>query len=142
MNIFLDTSSLFKLYHSEAGTDELMAFFKSHKIENIFLAEITLVEFSSVVWRKVRMKELDAKHAQVLIGKFDGDSKGFNFVPDNIKLKTTSQELLRKHWNMGLRTLDSLQLSSALSCSKQIHHFFTSDSVLSEIANMEGFDVK
>jgi len=29
MNIFIDTSSLFKLYHYEDGTDQLIEFFES-----------------------------------------------------------------------------------------------------------------
>lgn len=101
MNIFLDTSSLFKLYHKEDGTEELMAIFNNHSITGIYLAEITLVE-----------------------------------------LKVSAQNLLHKHWNKGLRTLDALQLSSALVVKNEIQHFFTANHVLSEIAKFEGFDVK
>ena len=39
MKIFLDTSSLFKLYHKESGTQEIMDFFNSNIIESIFIAE-------------------------------------------------------------------------------------------------------
>ena len=52
MKIFLDTSSLFKLYHKESGTQELMDFFNKNTIEGIFLAELTEIEFSSVIWKK------------------------------------------------------------------------------------------
>ena len=54
MNVFFDTSSLFKLYHRESGTEELMNLFNEIGIEVIYLAEITKVEFSSVVWKKCR----------------------------------------------------------------------------------------
>jgi len=52
MNVFFDTSSLFKLYHREIGTEELMRLFDEVGIEVIYLAEITKIEFSSAVWKK------------------------------------------------------------------------------------------
>ena len=50
MKIFLDTSSLFKLYHEEEGTEELEKVFSQAKITEIFLSEITKVEFTSTIW--------------------------------------------------------------------------------------------
>jgi len=46
MKVFFDTSSLFKLYHNESGTQELMDFLNTNSIEEIYLAEIAKVEFS------------------------------------------------------------------------------------------------
>ena len=80
MNIFLDTSSLFKLYHKEPGTKELMDFFNKNTIEVIYLAELTEIEFSSVIWKECRKKEIDEKVALILIEAFEKDSKNFNFV--------------------------------------------------------------
>jgi predicted nucleic acid-binding protein len=81
MNVFIDTSSVFKLYHRESGTEELMSLF----------------------------------NAKGLIGK---------------------------HWRKGLRTLDSIQLASALKVKNQIELFLTSDNLLSEIALIEGLNIK
>ena len=80
MKIFLDTSSLFKLYHKESGTQELMDFFNKNTIEGIFLAELTEIEFSSVIWKKCRKKEIDEKVALTLIEAFEKDSENFNIV--------------------------------------------------------------
>ena len=41
MKLFLDTSSLFKLYHQEDGTTELEKVFSKVKITHIFLSEIS-----------------------------------------------------------------------------------------------------
>ena len=41
MKIFLDTSSLFKLYHRETDTEDLELIFSTVKITDIFLSEIT-----------------------------------------------------------------------------------------------------
>jgi len=40
MKIFLDTSSLLKLYHNEIGSDELMQLLQEHNPEAIFLSEL------------------------------------------------------------------------------------------------------
>jgi predicted nucleic acid-binding protein len=54
MKIFLDTSSLFKLYHREADTFLLEQLFSAVTITNVFLSEISKIEFTSTVWKKVR----------------------------------------------------------------------------------------
>lgn len=58
MKIFLDTSSLIKLYHTEIGTDDLDKLLDENSVQEIFLAEIAKIEFSSAVWKKVRTKDL------------------------------------------------------------------------------------
>jgi uncharacterized protein len=141
MKIFLDTSSLFKLYHNEEGTKEIMDFFKSHKIEAIYIAEITKIEFSSVVWKKCRKNEINEDTAQTLVDKFNIDSKKFIIVEDNQELKRTAKYLIGKHWKKGLRTLDSIQLASALSVKLSINFMFTSDILLSDIAILEGVKI-
>ena len=142
MKIFLDTSSLFKLYHIENGTQELMDFIKTHVIEGIYLAEITRIEFSSVVWKKCRKREIDKLIAQILIDKFDSDSKKFYFVDDNKDLKESAKNLIGKYWDKGLRTLDSIQLASVLVIKSEIEYLFTSDILLSEIAVFESIKIK
>ncbi len=57
MNIFLDTSSLLKLYHKEQGTEELLEFV-SENVENIYLSEIAKIEFNSAIWKKFEQKSL------------------------------------------------------------------------------------
>lgn len=142
MKIFLDTSSLFKLYHFETGTQELMDFFKVHVIDSIFLAEITKIEFSSVIWKKCRKREIDINIAQILIDKFDSDSKNFHFIEESKSLRGLARDLIGKHWEKGLRTLDSIQLASVLTIKSEIEFMFTSDIVLSEISILEGIEVK
>jgi len=40
MKIFMDTSSLFKLYHKEKGTEELINLFKNNLIASVYLADL------------------------------------------------------------------------------------------------------
>jgi predicted nucleic acid-binding protein len=141
MNIFLDTSSLFKLYHREKGTVELENLFSSHNIEGIYLAEIAKIEFASVVSKKARMKEMDIEKARFLLSAFEIDQPKFSFVPDSESIKSTAVNLISKHWMAGLRTLDSIQLASVLEVKEKVGLFHTSDMVLKELAKKEGLSV-
>ena len=142
MNVFFDTSSLFKLYHREIGTEELMSLFNEIGIETIFLAELTKLEFSSAVWKKCRKNEIDEALATQLIEKFDKDSVKFSFIPESQLLRQKAKGLIGKHWRKGLRTLDSIQLASAMKVKNQIDFFLTSDNLLSEISRIEGLTSK
>ncbi len=142
MKVFFDTSSLFKLYHKEDGTDELMSLFTEIGIEVIYLAEITKIEFSSVVWKKCRKNEIDENSASQLIEKFERDSVRYSYVSEGQVLRQKAQGLIGKHWRKGLRTLDSIQLASAMKVKDQIELFLTSDKLLSEISQIEGLTAK
>jgi predicted nucleic acid-binding protein len=120
---------------------KLIEFFKTHTIEAILLAEITKIEFCSVVWKKCRKNEINESLAQTLIDKFESDSIKFTFIDDNVELKESAKHLLEKHWKKGLRTLDSIQLASALSVNSTIDFMFTSDIILSEIAISENIQI-
>ena len=142
MKIFLDTSSLFKLYHKESGTQELMDFFNKNTIECIFLAELAEIEFSSVIWKKCRKKEINEKVALTLIEAFEKDSENFNIVSESNEIRQLAKKMIRKYWKEGLRTLDSIQLASVLSIRDKVDFFFTSDNLLAEIASHEKIKVK
>ena len=139
MRVFLDTSSLFKLYHKEIGTEDLLNLFKINTMEAIYLAEIAKIEFSSVIWRKCRMKEIDEFDGRKLLEKFEKDYPQFSFVPDTDELRSTAKNLIEKHWKTGLRTLDSIQLSTAISVKNEIERFISADRLLIETAKREGF---
>jgi uncharacterized protein len=51
MKIFLDTSTLFKLYHQEAETSLIEELFSKFEIEGVYISEITKIEFESTIWK-------------------------------------------------------------------------------------------
>jgi len=63
MKIFLDTSSLFKLYHKEADSAIIKQALTDNNITTIFLSEIAKIEFASTVWKKVRKQQMTALQA-------------------------------------------------------------------------------
>ncbi len=142
MKLFFDTSALFKLYHKEDGTDELMEFLGKKPINAIYLSEIAEIEFSSAVWKKCRKKEINENIARTIIESFDHDLDKFRFVTQNLKVRNSAKSLISKYWSEGLRTLDSIQMASALHVKSDIEYFLSSDNLLNNIAVREGFKVE
>ena len=54
MKIYIDTSSLVKLYHAEPGTELIDKVFEQNSITEIYLSTITKIEFNSAITKKVR----------------------------------------------------------------------------------------
>ncbi|CAN5572822.1 hypothetical protein BH10BAC3_BH10BAC3_16930 [soil metagenome] len=133
MKIFLDTSSLFKLYHREVDTEALEQLFSTVKITNVFLSEISKIEFTSTVWKKVRMKEITELEAKTTLGLFESDFGKYTFVPADSFIVEQARILTSKYGIQGLRTLDSIQLSTSVALSQQVNIFFTSDNLLKSL---------
>ena|GEM_PF-1601555 len=112
MKLFLDTSSLIKLYYQEDGTDKLDRVFGEYIIEEIFLSEISITEFYSAIFKKVRTNDLSLQNASDILSSFANDQAKFSFIPINSRIISLSKELLEKYGVLGLRALDALQLAS------------------------------
>ena len=138
MRIFLDTSSLIKLYHEEQGTKELDFFLKQNVITSIILSELAKIEFSSAIWKKVRTKELSVEDASELVELFKSDYSNYYFSPTNSNLIEFANNLINKYGNNGLRTLDSIQLASEIAMKSSLDIVFTADKLLSELFISEG----
>jgi predicted nucleic acid-binding protein len=137
MKVFLDTSSLLKLYHKEADTDLLSDALAD--VESIYLSELARLEFRSAVWKKVRTKEIDSEIAQGIVNYFEDDYPKFNWIKLDSATLNQAISLLNQYGITGLRTLDAIQLSSALSLkgNKEII-FFTHDKLLLSIFEQQG----
>lgn len=138
MKIFLDTSSLFKLYHREADTAELESKLSKFAITSIYLSEITKVEFTSTVWKKVRTKEITESEAKTTLDLFEIDFVKYNFSNTDSIIIEQARLLVSKYEAQGLRTLDSIQLSTAVSLLHQVDIFLTSDKLLNSLFITEG----
>lgn len=130
MKIFLDTSVLVKLYHQEDETDALDLFFSTSKITAIYLSEITKIEFESTFWKKVRTKELSEPEALRILEIFERDSFKYLFTPTDTIVIERARVLISNYGIKGLRTLDAIQLATAVLLSPQVDLFLTSDNLL------------
>ena len=142
MKIYIDTSSLIKLYHLEEGTDELDQFLENHFVEGIFLSETTKIEFDSAIWKKVRTKDLTDTEAREIIESFRDDYPNYSFVQVDDQLILHARDLVSKYSASGLRTLDSLQLASVILVESKISLAITSDKLLGSLIQKEGIKVK
>ena len=142
MRIFLDTSSLIKLYHDESGTKNLDSILDEFEISEIYLSELAKVEYNSAIWKKVRTKELTKTEGIELINSFIEDYEKFNFVDLNNLMIYDARELISKYGNEGLRTLDSIQLASILEIKEKLAFVVTSDKLLRKIIELEGIETK
>jgi uncharacterized protein len=129
MNVFLDTSALVKLYHDEEGTTELMAIL-TRGIDEIWLSELAMLEFRSALWKKVRTGELPKSDAVRVVECFENDQNKFRWVRLDPSVILQASALLMKYGGKGLRTLDSIQLATALHLQSPNLLCLTSDTLL------------
>lgn len=137
MNFFFDTSSLFKLCHREADSVLVEAMFLDYKIEIIFLSEIAKVEFTSTVWKKQRMAEITISQAVATLKAFKEDEEKYSFLTVDNAILEQARTLFTKYGEHGLRTLDSVQLSTALSLRTEVQKFICSDKLLNAFLKSE-----
>ena len=137
MNIYLDTSSLFKLYKNETGSEDVEDALSDDRLTGVFLSEITPLEFCSAVFKRVRMNDLSMTDAKKIIVLFENDLDKYQFVELNKTVLDSSRLLISKHGTEGLRTLDAIQLASAIKVKNLVDKYFTSDKLLRALFEKE-----
>ncbi len=139
MKAFVDTSSLLKLYHNEIDSDKILNGIVN--IDEIYLCEIAILEFRSAIWKKVREGNIKQDIAVEVIKCFHDDYANFQWINLDSKIIESASELLMKYGNKGLRTLDSLQLASALILKNKPCVFLTSDKLVKSLFIEESLNV-
>jgi len=135
--VFLDTSSLVKLYYYEADSEVLVQKI-SEKADSIFIFELSKVEFTSALWKKVRMGGLDKKTCEEVLQLFANDAAKYQWVLLSSDIAAQAVSLLNKYGMGSLRTLDALQLAAAVSLNNTADVFVTSDDFLKGLFTQEG----
>lgn len=141
MKIFLDTSSVFKLYYREPDSYITENIFKTNIVETIYLSEITLIEFESTVWKKIRTKEINIAQGTSITKPFNNDLGKFTLVNVDNSIINNAKILMDTYGLQGLRTLDSIQLATAVSLKSVASLFVTSDQLLQSFFVQEGLPV-
>jgi predicted nucleic acid-binding protein len=140
---YLDTSALVKLYHQEAGTDQVEALF-TQTGNSLIISELGAVELYSTVARKTRTGEITEDAFEEVCKNFDDDcNRRFVVTPLSVTVSQKAKELLRKHGKVkALRALDALHLGAfSIALSGEPLIFVCSDNRLLEIAALEGYAV-
>src|ERR1022692_3964399 len=137
MKIFLDTSVLIKLYHKEIGTEEIENIFIENKRTIVFLSALAKIEFTSTMWKKVRIQEISTTECSETIALFENDLGKYSFVPIDDNIIEQANKLIGKYGKQGLRTLDSIQLSTSVFLRQQADLFITTDKLLDSFLMQE-----
>lgn len=139
MRAFLDTSSLVKLYHLEAGSAAL----KAQLVGDVQLVatQLTWVESTSAFSRIVRRGDLEPADGAIKLGALRTDWLLFDVIPIDDTVFAGASYLLEKYNHLALRSLDAIQLAAALAAGP-LDALFTHDQRLHDAAMAEGLPVR
>jgi predicted nucleic acid-binding protein len=107
MNLYLDTSSLIKLYVGEAGSDEVLAAIDEAAV--VSTSPIAYTETRAGLARLRREGRLSPSILSSAKREFDNDWPGYLTIEVTDTLCRTAGDLAEKH---GLRGFDSIHLAS------------------------------
>lgn len=142
---FFDSSALVKLYHREVGTaavDQIV-----NATDNaVRVSRLTVAELTSAFAIKVRTQSMSREDADIFLRQFRSDiatGKLEVFSIGESEFSTAESLVERYAFDSRLRALDALQLAVALELRnhKLVDHFVAADTILCEVARLEGFSV-
>jgi uncharacterized protein len=143
-NYFIDTSALVKYYHAEDGTQEVTRLLEEPAARH-YISRLSLVETVSAFAVKCRMRHIDEREFDALRRRFYYDiAQGrVRMLPVTVARYQDATELIARHVQSRLRTLDALQLTMALALAHRgmIDCFVCADQRLCEVAMAEGLIV-
>lgn len=134
MRAFIDTSTLFKKYVEEPGSQRLERLLEDVYV--LIVSPITRLEINSVLERRLRNSSILSDQAAFIEEQFERDYHYFELVLWNQNLEATGKALIRKH---QLKVLDAIQLAAARLADCEL--FLVSDKRLSAAAAAEGLPV-
>lgn len=83
-------------------------------------------------------KRVNRKYCKNLYWFFENDFNKFSFISIDNKILEKAKLLFSIYGQSGLRTLDAIQLSTAVSLKKHSELFITSDILLNSFFEKEG----
>jgi uncharacterized protein len=136
MRLYFDTSALLKKYISENGSDTVDKLFNS--ATQIHVSILSHTESISAFKRLLIEKEITEKEYDLLRNEVKTDFLYFNVIDIYSEIIQFSIELIDKH---QLKSLDSIQLGTAVYLKNEIDYVVACDSKLIKSAKKEGFKI-
>jgi predicted nucleic acid-binding protein len=136
MNLYLDTSSLFKLYVEEADSEAIRKI--SLAAETLSLSIIAYAEFRGSLARAHRSARLDAEAYELTLSLFEQDWSNYAVREVTDPLVQLAGDLAARHF---LRGFDAVHLATAVTLQLELGEpvsFSSADGRLSEAAAAEG----
>jgi predicted nucleic acid-binding protein len=132
MNIFCDTSALIKKYIAETGSDKFEKILR--KAETVLVSAITEIETISTFKRLLMEKAINEHEYNVVCGDFESDFQYFTIISFDGEI---AKNAIRAIETYQLKTLDSIQLGTAMYLKDEIDFFVVCDEKLIKAATKE-----
>lgn len=136
MNLFFDTSALIKKYIIENGTDRVDELL--NKADLIYVSTITEIETYSAFKRLLIEKAINENDYKVLKNEFRIDYQYYTHVGFDEFISINSKLMIDKY---QLKTLDSIQLGTALLLKNEIDFFVVCDDKIIKSGKKEGLKI-
>ena len=136
MNLYFDTSALIKKYIDEIGSSNVDKLFLS--ADQIFVSVISEIESISTLKRLVIEKEISENDFEIIKNEIKTDFSFFSLIGLDSDVIESAILSVTKY---QLKSLDSIQLGSAVNNSNQIDYFISCDLKLLKAAQKEGFKI-
>jgi len=130
--LFFDTSALIKRYISERGSDKVDDLF--NMATQIFVSAITKTESFSTLRRLRSENNLSRKEYNAIKINIEEDFQYFVVIPFIYEIESSAIKLIEQH---QLKSLDSIQLSTAIYCKSIIDNLVAADTRLLKSAKAE-----
>lgn len=137
MILYLDTSSLVKLYIEEDDSDRVAELAES--AEGAATSIVAYAEARAAFARKHRENALNRRDYRRLVTSFNEDWESYLIVQIREEIVRAAGDLAEKH---GLRGFDAIHLSSAMALRNGLKTpivFSSSDQRLNDASRSEGF---
>ena len=141
--LFLDTSALVKLYHTEPDSALVAACVNAS--DTLILSRLVLLEFRSTFYGLVRQAIITLPDALNYISDFEADVPLYGVLPIEGATFQEAERLLNTYAaTHALRPPDALQLACALleHLVSPLDSFLTTDATLARLAALEGLTVQ
>lgn len=128
MSYFFDTSALVKIYHQEDDSNVIMDIFNSGT--EIFVSELSVIEYYSVVHRKFRENHLEEIELEKILKRFEIDlTRRFELLMFNSNVVENSKKVYQVIGReLFVRSLDVIQVGFFKSYLNDSDIFMTFDS--------------
>jgi predicted nucleic acid-binding protein len=136
--LFFDTSALVKRYYEEPGTERVDELIEDDRV--VAITSLAVIETISAFRRKYNRDDISESALDTLLAAFFEEAlSDFVILPMDESIQEFSFSLILED---DLRTLDSLQLSAALSMTAEDADvvFVSADSDLISVADRRGLD--
>jgi predicted nucleic acid-binding protein len=135
--LYLDTSSLVKLYVEDGDSDRVLELVESGELTATSI--VAYAEARAAFARRHRENALNTREYRRLVSSLNEDWENYLIVQVQDEIVRTAGELAEKH---GLRGFDAIHLASAMALRnglKTIVLFSSSDQRLNDASVREGF---